>query len=55
MQQGYGTAGEAVSLWQGGQKRGRDYRVSCMEEVVELLSPLMTDLEQEELWSQKNK
>lgn len=36
-EQGYGRVEEAVCLWQGYQKRGRDYRASCMEEGAELL------------------
>lgn len=50
-QQGCGLAAGEVSLWQGGQKRGRGYHVSCTEEGVGLLChlPLMTEREQEEL------
>lgn len=52
-QQGYGRGEEAVSLWQRDQKRGRGYRVSCMEGGAELLShwPWTAELGQEELWT----
>lgn len=47
----YGLVGEEVSLWRGGQRVGRGYRVSCKEEGAGLLCrlPLMTGLAQEEL------
>lgn len=49
----YELVGEEVSLWWGGQKRGRGYHMSCKEEEVELLCPppskVPTGLEQEGL------
>lgn len=49
-------AGEEVSLWQGGQRRGRGYRASCKEEGAGLRGPLplMTGLVQEELRREDN-
>lgn len=51
-QRGCGLAvAEEVSLWRGGQKRGRGYHVSCKEEGAGLLChlPSTTGRELEEL------
>lgn len=52
-QRGCGLAGEEVFLWQGGQRRGRGYHVSCKEGGAGLLchppSTTKTGWEQEEL------
>lgn len=52
-QRGCALAGEEVSLWQEGQRRGRGYHASCKQEEAGLLChrPSTTGLEQEELWT----